>query len=190
LIRNSVFIALSIRGLGDRNVIPIDSRKRASALVRSYDRQLAEARNGLDSRGLEDPKLCRARAFDDIPDEFIRAIDADGIAHVDLGEIPKGRAYAYATGPIERAQRISALASASNVAALSLSLGAALPTRGLSLNQAMEFMHKAIGSVESRERHPIVAGFSTRSEIIYQKDLTQFGWIFGPPVRIDTRLVA
>lgn len=102
----------------------------------------------------------------------------------------QGESYAYAAMPVERAQRLSTVASAANAMQLAMALSAVLPTQGLSLNGAAAYQELAVGTIDARERVPLVIGFADRALTAPSNpkpaQQARFGWLFGPPLHLDT----
>jgi len=115
----------------------------------------------------------------------------------DAKSVALGDAYAYATIPIERAQRVSTIARSANSLEIALALAASLPTAGASAQLGASYIKAAAGNTEALERAPLVIGFADRksplerivkgSDPLYVSDVQgpQSGWVFGPPVRIN-----
>ena len=95
--------------------------------------------------------------------------------------------------PVERAQRLSTVASAANAMQLALSLSAVLPGQGLNVGAGAAYQETAIGTVDALERAPLVIGFADRVAEQGHKatglsnNRARFGWLFGPPIRVDTQ---
>jgi hypothetical protein len=113
----------------------------------------------------------------------------------------KGRGFAYATTPFESAQRLSTAASATRRLDIALSLAAMVPGSGISGEAGARFSRSATGNLDALERVPLVVGFSDRqirntpikvastgsaTGLVAETDPV-IGWVFGPPVNIDTR---
>ncbi len=95
--------------------------------------------------------------------------------------IAKGEGYTYATGPIERAQRVSTRAAAARSLELSFALSVALQKEGLDVDDTLSYLRETAGRIDALERVPIVVGFSDHHEA---RAAPSFGWVFGPPVRV------
>lgn len=113
----------------------------------------------------------------------------------------KGHGFAYATTPFESAQRLSTAASATRRLDLALSLAAMVPGSGISGEAGARFSRSATGNLDALERVPLVVGFSDRqvrntpikvastgsgAGFVADTDPV-IGWVFGPPVNIDSR---
>ena len=106
--------------------------------------------------------------------------------------------------PVERAQRVSTLASAASSLQTALSIAGTLPTAGLGINAGFTNLKNEIGKIEARERAPLVVGFIEGGHDIecgtaesqadgsecslraqkYSRPLSpRFGWVLGPPIR-------
>lgn len=114
-----------------------------------------------------------------------------------------GDPYVYAAQPLELAQQISTVASAAEAIQLGLALRAALPTEGVNARGAFDLASAALGKVDAIERAPTVVGFARndlRGPFTEQSNgpstpdrepndppvyRNEFGWVFGPRVRID-----
>ena len=175
LVKAAPFVASSIRGLGNYEIIPADVRYRAAEIIAAYDRFIRIVRN----KTRDECKVSLAA-----PKEF-----EDWLTGAD-SKAQTGDIRIYATGPIERAQQISTLSSAAHTVSLGFAISASLPTSGVDLSEALEYLQESIGSVEGRERVPLVVGFAGHTQKTDADENTQsishFGWIFGPKVRIDT----
>lgn len=99
-----------------------------------------------------------------------------------------GNAFVYATAPVELAQRVSTLASASRSFEMALALAASLATQGVGAEAGLGMLRASQRELEALERVPLVVGFADRrapgEEQPYEP---QFGWIFGPRAEIDGR---
>jgi hypothetical protein len=104
----------------------------------------------------------------------------------EAGEPARGDVYAYAAYPLERAQRVSTLASAANSMRLALALSAAVPQAGAGVEAGSDYVKSAVGKVDALERVPRVVGFARGiSEKSQEEPL--FGWVFGPRLLLDPK---
>ena len=106
----------------------------------------------------------------------------------------KGKGYAYTTSPVERNQRLSSIANAANAFEFALALAGKAPVQGIAADAGLGVSRLATGKVQARENAPLVVGFSgPRRDAPYQPNhletshFSQFGWVFGPRVRLDPR---
>jgi hypothetical protein len=125
------------------------------------------------------------------------ALDKPDIDVAESSFVLSGNPYVYTAQPLELAQRISTVASAAEALQLGLALQAALPTQGVSGQGAFDLATAALGKVDVLERMPTVVGFARNQERLQGQDeaaseadadrryMSEFGWVFGPRVRID-----
>jgi hypothetical protein len=153
-----------------------------------------------DAGKVEDERMKGAIAMETIPSvtKFVN-YGAPSSKVVPKGiKIAKGRAYAYATIPIERSQGLSTIARSANSLQLALSLAATVPTAGSSGGLDIGYTRSAAGNVEALERAPLVIGFADRraplerltrasADPLYAADVQvpQSGWVFGPAARVN-----
>ena len=102
----------------------------------------------------------------------------------------RGESFAYASMPVQRVQRLSTVAGAANALQMSMAMSASLPTQGLSLRGGVASLQAASGKISALERAPLVIGFTDRDVKTascpgQEVRNARFGWVFGPPVRID-----
>lgn len=111
--------------------------------------------------------------------------------------IARGKAYTYTTQPLELAQRLSTVARSSNSMEVAVALAGTFPSAGLNAEAKAGLIRAAAGNVEALERAPLVVGFADRRSplerevsakdptYISENQAPQFGWAFGPGVRIN-----
>ena len=103
----------------------------------------------------------------------------------------QGESFAQAVMPVQRVQRLSTVAGAAEAMQMAMALSAVLPVKGLSVDAGAGAMQAAMGKIDALERTPLVVGYADRAipEGTTQgqdiKTQARFGWVFGPPVRID-----
>lgn len=103
-----------------------------------------------------------------------------------------GDSRAYAAMPVERAQRLSTVASAANAMQLAMALSAVIPTKGLTVDASAAYQEMAVGTIDAIERTPLVIGFADRNQEAARRGGSsapkagRFGWLFGPPIQADT----
>jgi hypothetical protein len=97
-----------------------------------------------------------------------------------------GKPFAYTTAPMEVAQRISTVSRTVGSLEMALALTAVLPSNGMAGKADLATLREAAAGVETKERAPLVVGFSDRKSGDESRDAQpQFGWVFGPKVVID-----
>jgi hypothetical protein len=213
----------AITALGDQGVLPDEIRKEGEKTLRSFDRVARLAREYLEfiQEGLTplEKEACK-RFFDPgevithqarkIPSQFCKALFIDTedkktdkkprqeVFDVDKAcpgypRLPVGNSYAYTALPVQRAQRLSTVASAANSLQLALALSAALPQSGIGINAGLGSLRNTVGKIDALERAPIIVGFSDGGEEkgakSHPQDVHQahFGWVFGPSVRANPK---
>ena len=101
----------------------------------------------------------------------------------------RGRVYVYAADPKIQHQRISTVANAANSVNVALGIAASIPKSGVGLDAGIERLNSSVGQIDSIERTPIIVGFAQgeiQSGATRRSSIAKFGWVFGPPVKIDT----
>jgi hypothetical protein len=103
--------------------------------------------------------------------------------------------FVYSTAPRQLAQRVSTVTSATEALQLIGALSASLPTSGVSVDAAADYMHSATGRADALESLPLVIGFSDASPIAPKKpeadakleaaQALSFGWLFGPKAVVN-----
>jgi hypothetical protein len=109
----------------------------------------------------------------------------------------RGNSYAQATSPAELAQRISSVSNVADAIQLAAQLKGAVPTSGIAGNLGLAFSRQSVAKFQALERQPLVVGFAgmddpTKLETIEPGSTkatrsygSRFGWVFGPPARVD-----
>lgn len=197
VIRGSPSLGAALQGLGDKRFVVERVRKQLEDIFDIVPDLIQISRDYIDFLGqqIEHGDQCRETvSFESyvergrkVPEKFknILVVKNSKTKHEEKGCQPclaEGHAYAYATSPLEFSQILSTVAGAANAIQLALALSAAQPGSGVGADAALGYMRSAVGRIEALERIPLVIGFSHRSET----EEPQFGWIFGPKIRVDT----
>ncbi len=116
--------------------------------------------------------------------------------------VERSRTYAYSTTPVVESQRISTTAKAAQSLELAVAAAANLRRYGVKGEGAVGALRTSAAAIDATERAPLVVGFSDRqAEGDWQrfrqhgarpeircrdgKQCPQFGWIFGPKLRLN-----
>lgn len=172
--------ALARRDLGDkvraRALARVEQFQSGVQFAREYARKCPPPASDKQKAGTTDEGLRRFKSA-----LFTRDVEA-------YRWIPRGGSYVYAVAPTEKTQIVSSVASAAQSLQLALAASGALPNAGVSAEGGLGYAQNAVGKVQALERIPSVVGFadrSRRSGIEPDQRRAEFGWVFGPRVRLD-----
>lgn len=178
----------------------LDSRRELRAAQRAvqeaasdeaFDRKykLAQAAAKADyekARALAETEICSASeqigilAGRSVPPIFAyHVLSADGARWA-------GETHTYSAVPVEKAQRLSTVASAAHSAQAALALAATVPQAGIGADLGVGYARSAAGSVDALERTPLIVGFSSAAGQSHDPD-HDFGWVFGPEVSLNAK---
>jgi hypothetical protein len=196
-VRASPSLGAALQGLGDKRFVAEPFRKPLEAIFEIVPDLIQISREYIEFLGqqMEHGDPCRETvSFEsylergrNVPEKFKNILVHKNAktTHEEKGCQPclaEGQAYAHATSPVEFSQSLSTVAGAANAIQLALAMSAAQPSSGVGADAALGYMRSAVGRIEALERTPLVVGFSHRSKT----EEPQFGWVFGPKIRVDT----